>query len=156
MRVHTLKAAVSLALAAIASLGAANPAAAGDWSCTKVFAVGETLATGQYSFAGVAHTNLGSGADLGDRQVFVTLLSAVPTGTSLRATTSHTFVGPGGAFTTTDNAQLFELSPGLYRLSTQAQVTAGGRGQLSIDGLVDYRTGTGIARWFAHGELCSD
>jgi hypothetical protein len=70
----------------------------------------------------------------------------------MTATTSHTFSGPDGWFTTTDRARLVELSPGLYLLDTQASITEGGWGQLSIDGLVDFRTG--YARWFARGELC--
>lgn len=143
-------------LALVATLGLAETTLAASGQCRSVVAVGETTVTGPSSFAGVAHTNLGdlAAGDLGDRQVFVQLLGMRPTGQGLQATTSHTFVGPDGVFTTTDNAQLVELSPGLFRLNTQARFTDGARGQLTIDGLVDFRTG--FARWFAHGELCQD
>jgi len=139
-------------LAAILTMPAS--AQAGEGACQKIFASGETMLTGPASFAGVAHTNLGdSGAgDLGDRQVTVALLGSKPTARGMLATTSHTFAGPDGIFTTMDNARLVELSPGLYLLDTQASITEGGWGHLSIDGLVDFRTG--YARWFARGELC--
>lgn len=139
-------------LASLLTVGAV--AEAGTGRCQQVFAAGETIMTGPASFAGVAHTNLGDIAvgDLGDRQVTVALLGSKPNGAGLLATTSHTFVGPDGWFTTTDNARLRELSPGLYLLDTQASVTEGGWGHLSINGLVDFRTG--YARWFATGEWC--
>ena len=139
----------------VALLGASAAAMADPGgSCQKVFATGETMVTGPASFAGIAYTNLGdvTVGDLGDRQVTVALLGSKPNGKGMLATTSHTFTGPDGTFTTTDNARLVELSPGLYLLDTQASITDGGWGQLSIDGLVDFRTG--YARWFAKGELC--
>jgi len=138
----------------ITILAAPASALAGEAGCQKVYASGETMATGPASFAGVAYTSLGdiTVGDLGDRQVTVNVLGLKETAQGLLATTSHTFVGPDGSFTTTDNARLVELSPGLYRLDTQASITEGGWGHLSIDGLVDFRTG--YARWFAKGELC--
>jgi hypothetical protein len=120
--------------------------------CEKVYASGETLATGPASFEGMAWTNLGKAGDLGERQVSVSLLGSKPNAKGLLATTSHTFSGPDGVFTTMDNARLVELSPGLYLLDTQASIVEGGWGHLSINGLVDFRTG--YARWFASGELC--
>ena len=125
-----------------------------DSKCQKIYASGETLATGPASFEGMAWTNLGdAGAgDFGERQVSVALLGAKPNAQGLLATTSHTFVGPDGTFTTMDNARLVELSPGLFLLDTQASIVEGGWGHVSINGLVDFRTG--YARWFATGELC--
>lgn len=139
----------------VAMLGAPAMAMADPGgSCQKVFATGETMVTGPASFAGTAYTNLGdvTAGDLGDRQVTVALLGSKPNGKGMLATTSHTFTGPDGTFTTIDNARLVELSPGLYLLDTQASITDGGWGHLSIDGLVDFRSG--YARWFAKGELC--
>jgi hypothetical protein len=144
-----------LALATGLATSMGSVAARADGSvCQKVFAAGETIATGPASFAGTAHTNLGDlgAGDLGDRQVTVAVLGLKPNAEGFVATTSHTFVGPDGWFTTTDRARLVELSPGLYLLDTQASITEGGWGQLTIDGLVDFRTG--YARWFAHGEVC--
>ena len=141
----------------VAMLGVPSLAVADQGgSCQKVFATGETMVTGPASFAGTAYTNLGdlSAGDLGDRQVTVALLGSKPNGKGMLATTSHTFTGPDGTFTTMDNARLVQLSPGLYLLDTQASITDGGWGHLSIDGLVDFRTG--YARWFAKGELCRD
>lgn len=154
MRTFDLRTSIALVALTVGSIGATAPALAGGGPCQKVFAAGETIMTGPASFAGTAHTNLGdvSQSDLGDRQVTVALLGSKPTANGLLATTSHTFVGPDGVFTTTDQAQLKELSPGLYLLDTQASITDGGWGHLSINGLVDFRTG--YARWFASGELC--
>lgn len=145
---------ILVVIVGMATFTEAGVALAEGGRCQKVFAAGETIATGPASFAGTAHTNLGNASvgDLGDRQVTVAVLGLKPTGEGFVATTSHTFVGPDGWFTTTDRARLVELSPGLYRLDTQASITEGGWGQLTIDGLVDFRTG--YARWFAHGELC--
>jgi hypothetical protein len=132
----------SLALALAASgTHAADPA-----TCEAVYASGLTYASSEFTFEGSAFTNLG------EFTVSVALLGAKETGNGLLATTSHTFSGPDGAFTTMDNARLSELSPGLYLLDTQASIVDGGWGQMSIDGLVDFQTGT--ARWFAKGRLC--
>jgi hypothetical protein len=149
---HASRFAGAAGLVAILAVPIYAPAT--EAACEKVYASGETMATGPASFAGTAWTSLGNIAigDLGDRQVTVAVLGLKETGQGLLATTSHTFVGPDGSFTTTDNARLVELSPGLYRLDTQASITDGGWGHLSIDGLVDFRTG--YARWFAQGELC--
>jgi len=151
---HTIHSLVAAA-AGCAALLAAPAAVAGDGPCQKVFASGETMMAADGSFAGVAYTNLGdiTAGDLGDRQVTVALLGSKPNAKGLLATTSHTFIGPDGVFTTMDNARLVELSPGLFQLDTQASIVEGGWGHLSIDGLVDFRTG--YARWFAKGELCS-
>ena len=140
--------------ALVVALVAPTYAPAAEAACQKVYASGETMATGPASFAGTAWTSLGdiTIGDLGDRQVTVAVQGLKETAKGLLATTSHTFIGPNGSFTTTDNARLVELSPGLYRLDTQASITDGGWGHLSIDGLVDFRTG--YARWFAKGELC--
>ena len=137
-----------------ALLIAAGAASASDGTCRKVYANGETLMTGPSSFEGMAWTNLGDAGvgDLGERQVSVALLGSKPNAKGLLAITSHTFSGLDGSFTTMDNARLVELSPGLFRLDTQASIVEGGWGHLSIDGLVDFRTG--YARWFASGELC--
>jgi hypothetical protein len=132
--------AISLALAAAGSAGA-TPA-----TCKAIYASGQTFATSPYTFEGSAFTNLG------DFTVGVALLGTQDTGNGLLATTSHTFHSPDGMFTTMDNARLVELSPGLYLLDTQASIVEGGWGSMSIEGLVDFTTGT--ARWFAKGRLC--
>jgi hypothetical protein len=154
MRSNNLQTTIALVALTVVFTGTTAPALADGGPCRKVFAAGETVMTGPASFAGTAYTNLGdiTQGDLGDRQVTVALLGSKPTANGLLATTSHTFVGPDGWFTTTDQAQLKELSPGLYLLDTQASITDGGWGHLSINGLVDFRTG--YARWFATGELC--
>lgn len=135
--------AAGLALALVAS----GAHAAGPASCEAVYVIGETQATSEFTFEGSAFTNLG------EFTVSVALLGSKETGNGLQVTTTHTFHGPGGTFTTMDNARLSELSPGLYLLDTQASIVDGGWGNLSIDGLVDFRTG-GTARWFAKGQLC--
>jgi len=149
--VSTLSSLVATAISG-ALLAVPGAALAAKAQCEKVYASGETLATGPASFEGTAWTNLGEAGDLGERQVSVALLGSKPNAQGLLATTSHTFMGPDGVFTTMDNARLVELSPGLYLLDTQASIVEGGWGHLSINGLVDFRTG--YARWFASGELC--
>jgi hypothetical protein len=130
---------------AMALMTSATPAA-GPASCDAVYAVGETYATSEYTFEGSAFTNLGN------YSVSVALLGSKDTGNGLLVTTTHTFHGPDGSFSTMDNARLSELSPGLYLLSTQASIVDGGWGNMNIDGLIDFSTGT--ARWFAKGQLC--
>lgn len=134
--------AASLALVLVTS----GTRASGPATCNSIYAHGVTYATSEYSFEGSAFTNFG------DHLVSVALLGSKPTGQGMQVTTSHTFHGPDGGFTTMDNARLSELSPGLYQLDTQASIVEGGWGNLSIDGLVDFRTGT--ARWFAKGRIC--
>jgi hypothetical protein len=136
-----LAAGAALGLAAAGSVTASGPA-----NCEAVYASGLTYATSPYSFEGSAFTNLGELA------VSVALLGAKDIGNGMLVTTSHTFHGPEGSFTTMDNARLAELAPGLYLLDSQASVIEGGWGQMSIDGLLDFTTGT--ARWFAKGQLC--
>lgn len=140
IRLLAAGATLSLALAAASTAGA-EPA-----TCKAIYASGETYANSPSTFEGSAFTNLGQFT------VGVTLLDTKETGNGLLATTSHTFHGPEGAFTTMDNASLVELSPGLYLLDTQASIVEGGWGNISIEGLVDFTTGT--ARWFAKGRLC--
>jgi hypothetical protein len=137
-----LAAGVTLSLA----LSAGRTHAADPASCKAIYASGETYANSPSTFEGSAFTNLG------EFTVSVALLGTKDTGNGLVATTSHTFHGQEAAFTTMDNATLVELSPGLYLLNTQASIVEGGWGNVSIDGLVDFRTGT--ARWFAKGRLC--
>jgi hypothetical protein len=134
--------AASLAMA----LAASGTVASSPASCDAVYAIGETYATSESTFEGGAFTNLG------EYTVSVALLGSKGTGNGMQVTTSHTFHGPDGSFTTMDNARLSELSPGLYLLDTQASIVDGGWGSMSIDGLVDFRTGT--ARWFARGQIC--
>jgi len=95
---------ILVVIAGMATLTEAGFALAEDDRCRKVFAAGETIATGPASFAGTAHTNLGDpgAGDLGDRQVTVAVLGLKPSGEGFVATTSHAFVGPDGWFTTTD------------------------------------------------------
>lgn len=141
-RIGLLAAGVTLSLAlAAGSTAGAEPAA-----CNAIYASGVTYATSLSTFEGSAFTNLG------EFTVNVALLGTKETGTGMLATTSHTFHSSEGTFTTMDNARLVELSPGLYLLDTQASIVEGGWGTLSIDGLVDFTTGT--ARWFAKGRLC--
>jgi hypothetical protein len=135
---------VAVALALVVVAGSASNAAPA--SCEAIYAVGQTFANSPSTFQGDAFTNLG-GFTVG-----VELLDTQQTGQGLTATTSHTFYGPGGTFTTMDNARLVELSPGLYLLDTQASIVDGGWGSMKIEGLVDFTTGT--ARWFAKGRLC--
>lgn len=136
-----------------AALLAAPAVAWADDPCQVLVANGETYFNGT-GFEGVAWTNLGevSLGDFGDRTVSVALLDQQETGYGLLATTAHTVSGPDGVFTTRDHARLIELSPGLYRLDTQAMIVEGASGQLSVDGLVDFRRGW--ARWFATGNVC--
>lgn len=139
-------------LSALLVLGLSSSALADD-ACRSLVATGETFFNG-VGFEGLAWTNLGdlSVGDFGERTVSVALLGQKQTGNGLLAATSHTFSGPEGSFTTRDNARLAELSPGLYRLDTQATIVDGAWGHLTIDGMVDFRQGW--ARWFAHGEVC--
>lgn len=139
-------------LPALLALGLSGPAAADD-ACRPVVATGETFFNGA-GFDGLAWTSLGdaTAGDFGERTVSVALLGQKETGNGLLAATSHTFSGPDGSFSTRDNARLEELSPGLYRLDTQATIVAGAWGHLTIDGMVDFRLGW--ARWFARGEVC--
>jgi hypothetical protein len=136
----------ALAASLVLIFTASGTQASGPASCDAVYAHGVTHATSEYTFEGSAFTNFG------EYGVSVALLGSKVTGNGLQVTTSHTFHGPDGPITTMDNARLTELSPGLYLLDTQASIVAGGWGNLSIDGLVDFRTGT--ARWFAKGQLC--
>ena len=135
-----------------ALLTAGGAASAGD-TCQSFVAAGETYFDGA-GFEGSALTNLGDLAigDFGDRTVAVALLDQRETGTGLLATTAHTFTGPDGAFSTYDNAQLVELSPGLYRLDTQGSIVDGAWGHITVDGIVDLRRGW--ARWYARGQVC--
>jgi hypothetical protein len=144
---HARRGVSAAGLAMAVALAATGTHAADPATCEAVYVIGETQATSAFTFEGSAFANLG------EFTVSVTLLGSKETGNGLLVTTSHTFQGPDGSFTTMDNARLQELSPGLYLLDTQASIVDGGWGNLSIDGLVDFRTG-GTARWFAKGQLC--
>lgn len=140
---------ITIALSLTALLGAAAAQGAPE-RCEQVVAAGQTFFNGA-GFDGEAYSSIG------DLAVSVAVLDQAETGSGLRAATAHTFTAMDGSlvFSTRDNAMLKPVNAaGLFELNTQALITEGGHGQLSIDGLVDFARGW--ARWTAKGTFCSD
>lgn len=147
MRRKTSPLTMTLAVAALLGAAASQAATGG---CQQISAAGQTFFNGT-GFDGDAYSSIG------DFAVSVAVLEQAETGSGLRAATAHTFTALDGSlvFGTRDNAMLKPVNAaGLFELNTQALIVAGGHGQLSIDGLVDFARGW--ARWTAKGTFCSD
>lgn len=129
--------------------------------CESVRGSGHTFTTGPGVFQGTASV-AGDGQTV--TAAVTTVLLGPPTATpdgTLLAATSHTFVFPdGSSFTTIDRAVLSPtVTPGLYRLNTDAAIDGGtgsyanACGSLSVHGTINLISGEVI--WRFTGRICN-
>jgi hypothetical protein len=138
------------------------PALKATPDCDMIKGTGHTFAIGRTTFQGTA--SIDNGGQTVSASVTTNLLGP-PTATedgTLHATTSHTFVfSDESSFTTIDRAVLSPTDkPGLYRLNTNATISAGiGRYEnayrgLSIHGTINLITGEVVWRFTGRIYVC--